>query len=400
MTTWNDARQGVSRRTFLQLAGLLVSNAVIKYIPSSTNTSGTPLRDYADKIVTSSGKSFKIGINLESGDWEDPTGTPKQLAVQQFNQIVNPSIWMPDAYIGPEHWDFSVSDSFLQKAQAANQSTIGMHLVYGSWALSIKAVPSWIINGGYSREQLITIMENHIVAVMSRYRGQISAYSVVNEYYNNNGENDWWYQTIGPDYLRIAFQKARETDPDAILIYNDFSNETKSGGNYNLTKTNVDYLNSLGLIDAVGLQMHLFGDRPTKTDVIDAMQSYGIPVWVTEFDSFQFSELPNPAQEQADITQAMIEAALESGKCDCFTAWGISDKHSSWNIYFEGDFNPCLWDNNYDPKPNYYALQQVLGANVTLPPTVTPTLIPTSVAPTPSPSATRPFSIYLPNAQR
>lgn len=110
---------------------------------------------------------------------------------------------MPDAYIGPEQWDFSVTDSFLLDAQAANQSTIGMHLVYGSWALAVKAVPSWSINGGCSRDQLIAVIENHIVAVRSRYRGQISAYTVVNEYYNSRGGNDWWYQTIGPDYLRI-----------------------------------------------------------------------------------------------------------------------------------------------------------------------------------------------------
>ena len=146
---------------------------------------------------------------------------------------------------------------------------------------------------------------------------------------------------------------------------NHYSNETSTGGYYGITKTDVDYLKSLGLIDAVGLQMHLWSNRPAKTDVINAMQSYGVPVWVTEFDCFQLSGLSNPAQEQADITQAMIEATLESGVGDCFTTWGISDKNSFWNTYYGADYNPCLWDANNNAKPNYYAIQQTLSANVT-----------------------------------
>jgi GH35 family endo-1,4-beta-xylanase len=117
--------------------------------------------------------------------------------------------------------------------------------------------------------------------------------------------------------------------------------------------------------------MHLWSRRPAKADVISAMQSYGVPVWVTEFDSFQLQGpyLPpgmNAEQEQALITQNMIEAALESGVCDCFTNWGFSDKNSWWNNYYGANYNPCLWDVNNNAKLNYYAIQQTLSAKMTL----------------------------------
>ncbi|MCC6188572.1 MAG: endo-1,4-beta-xylanase [Anaerolineales bacterium] len=317
----------ISRRTAIQALGLVLPALALRpeFLPTPAHVasapSGLPLRYYADRIVRPSGKRFKVGIHLEGGDWNDPTGVPEQLAKQQFNHLVNHAILMNPCYPGPGQWDFSGADWIVQKAQAASQSMIGMHLVWGSVALG--AIPNWIVNGGYNRDQLIGIMEAHIAAVMNRYKGVIGAYTVVNEKWNGNGTYDWWYQHIGTDYHQIAFEKAREIDPSAVLIYNHYSNETTSGGYYTTTKTDVDYLKSLDLVDAVGVQMHLWSNRPSKADVTTVLQSYGVPVWVTEFDSFQLGWQPDPVQEQGEFTLHMIEAAFESGACDCFTTWDI-----------------------------------------------------------------------------
>ena len=349
-----------SRRDFLKYGGMFLTMAALKpqlrlADPGTSGTNGPPLRYLAEKIIGPYGKPFHIGIYLEDGDWNDPTGTPEQLAVQQFNHLVNHSITMYTSYAGPDQWRFSEADWLLQKAQSANQSMIGMHLVWGSTQPG--ATPHWITNGGYTRDQLITIIQNHIAAVMTRYKGKIGAYTVVNEALYN----DWWYQQIGIDYIRIAFQKARQVDPSAVLIYNHFSNETKQGANYNTTKEHVDSLKSQGLVDAVGVQAHLWSDGYSKGDVIEAMQSYGLPVWVTEFDSYQNS-VANPEEDQAQRTKNMIEAALQSGVCDHFTNWGVSDKSSYWGA----NWKACLWNANNSAKLNYYAIQQALGNAITL----------------------------------
>lgn len=363
----------LSRREFLQYSGALVAGTafnsqLVSSLLATTGTNGPPLRSLAQRIIGPSGKLFKIGLAPEAGDTNDPTGIPEQQTALQFNH--RPHLWvsMPSCYYGPNQWNFSWADSMIQKIQAANQSMIGMHLLWGSSALG--AIPNWILNGGYNRNQLIAIIQAHISTVMTRYKGKIAAYTVVNEYWNGDGMYDWWYQQIGPDYFQIAFQTARQADPTAVLIFNHYSNETASSSYYATTKNCIDALKTQSLVDAVGIQMHLWFSRPTKADVISAMQSYGVPVWVTEFDSFQLLApyLPpgmTAEQEQAMITQNMIEAALESGVCDCFTNWGFSDKNSWWNNYYGGNYNPCLWDANNNAKLNYYAIQQTLSTKMT-----------------------------------
>jgi endo-1,4-beta-xylanase len=356
----------ITRNTFLKTCRLLGKTV---FFPSKLllntyhlDTIGRPLRDIAMFIYDPFGNPFKIGVFLEPGDLEDPDGIPLQSANRQFNLRVNLSISMFDSYRGINEWDFSMADQELEQAQSANQSTLAAQFVWGSEIIEW-ATPDWIRNGGYNREQLITILENHIETVMTRYRGKINAYIVTNEAFtggspNGSGQDDWWWTNLGIDYITIAFQKARQIDSSATLIYNHHDNHLIGTPNYIVTKQHIESLNSQGLVDAVGCQLHLADNRPPKEDVIAALQSFGIPVWITEFDSFQLSEsqTEDPEEEQAEITKQMIEAALESNVCDHFVTWGFSDRNSWWG----NEKKPCLWDSDYQAKPNYYAIQKAL----------------------------------------
>lgn len=360
--------QGFSRRKFLKYAGAaasltLLGTTITSAMKESTDAPGRPLRNYAQFIKEPYGNPFNIGVFLEPGDLFDSTGIPLQISDQQFNHRVNLSVSMFDSYRAPDQWDFNLADFELQQAQSANQSVIGAPLVWGTEALDW-ATPEWIRTGGYSRDQVITLMEDHIETVLTTFRGLITSYIVVNEALTGatggSGMDDWWHNQIGPEYITLAFQKARQSDPDATLIYNHYNNHIIGQPNFDVTKNHVEDLDALGLIDAVSCQLHLASIRPEKSDVTSAFQSYGLPVWVTEFDSYQLQpeEVADPEQEQATITKKMFEATLESGVCDHFTVWGFSDRNSFWG----DDKKTCLWDDNFNAKKNYYAIKEALLA--------------------------------------
>ena len=74
---------------------------------------------------------------------------------------------------------------------------------------------------------MMSILHDHITTVVGRYRGRLYAWDVVNEAVADDGSlrETIWLDTIGPEYIDLAFQWAHEADPDALLFYNDYNAE-------------------------------------------------------------------------------------------------------------------------------------------------------------------------------
>ncbi len=187
-------------------------------------------------------------------------------------------------------------------------------------------------------------------------KNQVDEIIVTNEStpYVDEWRNDFYWDHFGVGYIIRAFELARELYPEAKLIFNDTGNHMKGDQNTRTTKMIVDRLYEEGLIDYVGVEMHVDRDfyMPIKRDLIYVFNQYPVPVVITEFDA----DLNYLSDEKADremdrITKIVFEGCLESNNCLSVTTWGESDK-VGWNG------RSLLRDEDNNRKTAYYVAMQ------------------------------------------
>jgi hypothetical protein len=237
---------------------------------------------------------------------------------------------------------------------------------------------------------LTNAMYNHIDKVMGHWKGKIYAWDVVNEAFNEDGtyRSSIWTQRIGNNFIDLAFQRARQADPDAKLIYNDYNIEpigAKSNGMYNMIKS----MKERGIpIDGVGFQMHLTDgglDYQSFADNMARLADLGLELYITEMD-VRMPDSNRDLQKQATIYSEVLKRCVAQPACKGVQVWGIVDKYSWVMSTFPGTGVPLLFDDSYNAKPAYYSVQTVLAtlSNSTPGPTAVPTAVPTQ-GPTPVP---------------
>lgn len=224
-------------------------------------------------------------------------------------------------------------------------------------------------NQGWSDQQIKdkfeTLVKNHIIEVMSHFKGKIQEYSTLNEWRGRHTDVPDRYSVIfsnDEEFIKMVFQTARETDPTARLFYNDNDINTRRDYGYQYALANVQMLIKSGLIDAVGIQMtDIFVASPLSEDeIITTMQSWGIPAIVSSA-TFQVQDVSGSDEEiqkrQAEVAVQMLDACIKSGVCKDFRFWdGYGDKFA-----FQGaNTKSTIFDENMKPKLAYFAVKEYL----------------------------------------
>lgn len=329
------------------------------------------------------GKHFLIGTALNGRQISGADTEACQIASSHFNSIVAEGC-MKIGAIHPEEnrYDFTASDQFVAFGERNSQAVIGHTLV---WHL---ALPSWFCvdkdGNDVSAEVLKQRMKNHIITVVSRYKGRIKGWDVVNEAFEDDGtyRDSPFYRILGEEYIPLAFQYAHEADPDVELYYNDFNLylPAKRAAIIRL----VQDMQSRGIrIDAVGMQGHLWQNGPSTEAVEKAivdLAKANVKVMVTELDltalpapkkdlggeawaNFNYEKESDPYRNglPTDVEKRWTERMLSFFKLFLkykdvitrVTLWGVSDGDSwrnGWPIKGRIDY-PLLFNRNHQPKP-------------------------------------------------
>jgi endo-1,4-beta-xylanase len=209
-------------------------------------------------------------------------------------------------------------------------------------------------------------------SVVTRYRGRIRDYDVVNEAIADGGgggrrpaSQSVWERLIGPDWIDIAFRAAAAADPGARLFYNDYGIETSSARQtaaFTLVKDLVDR----GVpIHGIGFQAHfVLGSTPSAAVLsasMDRFAALGLEVQLTELDI----RIPNPAtpeklDAQAEEYRRTVEVCIAHPACSTVVVWGLDDGNSWVPGTFPGFGAPLLFTSTFLPKPAYAAVQESL----------------------------------------
>ena len=356
-----------------------------------------PLKDlYADHFLV--GNILAGGIDGNSLFRQDKEELA--LLIGEFNCLTAENS-MKMQYVQPEEgvFNFKSSDALLHIADKAGMEVVGHALVWHH------QVPHWIFKDSegnpVSREVLIQRMKDHIFEVVGRYKGKIKYWDVVNEAVDLRYENGQqvafyrespWYTIIGEDYIELAYRFAHEADPDALLLYNDYSMT-------DLVKTQfvadmVSELKGKGIpIHGIGMQGHWHLEWPSSRNLrkaLDILSAVNVKVSISELD---LRVLPHPKETEmgADIrlnierlneldpyTKGIPEKMLKkqakkyaslfkvfleySDVIERVSFWGVVDHHSwlrDWPVKGRTVY-PALFDRDYSPKPAYFAIRKLI----------------------------------------
>jgi endo-1,4-beta-xylanase len=365
----------------------LTSTPTPSIAPSPTQTPLPPtLRNLANCL------GIKIGAQII---WEGIVDTRinetyQKIASNEFNQLIiaGDFDWLlpgKSFRLDRNSYYFDKADILVDFALQKGMSIQAYHLIWGAYPF----IPEWLTKGNYSQDELRIIILENIETVMGRYKDKITSWSVVNEPYPYGYGGDFWYDQLGLEYIDLAFETARKADPNSTLFLNDNSNEVITGQRSSFDYETVERLRKktvningkeYPLIDGIGMQMHLDGAKPpSKENVIANLKRYGelgLHVIVTEFDVDLTNVHGTRAEKfeiQAQIYSDMLEACLESGVCNSFNLFGFSDNISWYEFTGKPDANALPFDDNFQPKPAYYALRDTLLKYVQQQPSATST---------------------------
>lgn len=326
------------------------------------------------------GDKFLMGVAINTHQTAEDTAAVRVIK-HHFNAIVAENC-MKSEVIHPEEdrYDFTDADALVDFGTKNGMTVTGHCLIWHS-----QCAPWFCVDKegkNVKPEILKQRMKEHITTIVSRYRGRIKGWDVVNEAIVEDGSyrKSKFYEILGEEYIPLAFQYAHEADPDVELYYNDYGMNVP--GRRNAVVRLVQSLKERGLrIDAVGMQGHMGMDYPSIEEFEKSLLAFaatGVKVMITEWDmsalptanhtanisdtvAYQKALNPYPDALPDSVSRAWNERMstffnLFLKHADVITrvtAWGVSDGDSWKNdfpIHGRTEY-PLLFDRNHELKP-------------------------------------------------
>jgi endo-1,4-beta-xylanase len=347
-----------------------------------TTKSSTPPGSGANLPKTFQATGRTVGVAVNADGLLDPAYA--EAVAAQYNQVT-PENEMKWEAIEPEPgvFDFTRADEIVTFARDHGMKVRGHTLVWHS------QLAPWVeeLTGADAVREAMT---RHIQGVVSHFRdtfpGTVIAWDVVNEAMNvmqgpMGGtpiyRDSVFYRELGEGFIAEAFQIAHDTDPDALLYYNDFGAEGSQGAKSTGMFDMVNGLVTAGVpIQGVGFQMHTgpTDQGPNAADFAVNVARYaalGLQVDVTEMDVSLCSIGVNALglELQRFRYNKLVSACFASPACRSVSLWGLSDPNSWLNdtgctqgtLVLDTQPAPLVFDGSFARKPAWWGIYDALN---------------------------------------
>jgi endo-1,4-beta-xylanase len=372
-----------------------ISDFTLAYLPPLVIQQSIP------SIYQTLAQYFPVGAEIDTSDL---TGPHAQLLAKHFDSIVsgNDMKWQ-QTEPAEGQFTFSVADSEVQFAQAHDMLIRGHNLVWSTG----EEVPSWVFLEADGKTplsasnpadvQLLTgRIQNHIKSLVQHFGTAVYVWDVVNEPLDPSQpdclQHGPFYQVLGPSYIDIALEAAREyAPPGTQLFINDYS----------LTDPNrlqclirlIRHLRRRHVpLDGIGHEMHTHVDYPSAFEVYSSFERlHRLFPWlkqqVTELDMSVYPSTDNTSNYGANGGSVPDSILAEQGwlykdyfdvfkalarrhELQAVTFWGMADD-DTWLSTFPIDRldAPLPFDELLQAKPAYWGIvdpTQLPGYGLTL----------------------------------
>ncbi len=311
---------------------------------------------------------FRIGTCVQALHLDDPALAA--LIARQANQLTAEWQMKMEYIVQPDgSFRFDAPDRIAAFARAHGMGLLGHTLIWYAQA------PEAFQRLDENRIGFADAYRNYILAVVERYRGLAVGWDVVNEAVAEDG-NGWrdslWSRRLGDfEHIALAYRTAREADPGATLLLNDYNLEYNDTKRATFLKLAERLLASGAPLTGLGTQMHVAADiAPGKiTRMIRDLASLGLPIHVSELDvSLTRSENKLLSRGELQRRQTAVYAetaeafmALPQRQRFAFTLWGLRDK-DSWLKTENASDAPAVFDDAGRPKAGAAALVEAFRA--------------------------------------
>lgn len=340
----------------------------------------------AETLRKAAGDRFRVGCAIASIDLKDDD--LRQLVVDQFNCVTPEYDLMPGHAVKEDRtFTFEQADRVVDFAWA-NELAVNGHMLI--WHFVTR---KWLFEDPEGqplpRKEALENLEFYIRTVVSRYKGRIGAWNVVNECLSDT-EGEYLRPTpalkaIGEDYIQKAFEFAHAADPDARLYFNDYNIE-QPGKREKALRLIHSLKEKQVPIHAVGVQGHWLLEKPPASLIAEGLAAFaqtGLEVMITELDIdplpreisgadmkvVETGEDPYPEDLPPEMQRRLAQRYAEIMKVivaqpgvTMVGVWGTHDGRSWLNDFpvKERTNHPLLFDRQLHPKPAFEAVLRVL----------------------------------------